>query len=139
MIAPAAGEQHPPEDHLCGAGRIGDLVRLVEQCRGGGQLALEAAQQRVVVERQRKHGERTGLASDLNVSDRECVPGVVVEQVRGDATSEPRPPHVSPGPTALVANGIQCPLESRRAGGVSVRETGGEAIEQQVDRIWGSR
>ncbi len=94
LVPPAPGEQDPSEDDRRGAGRLRDLVGLVEQRRGRGQLAFEAAQQREHVERERQDGERAGVAGDLDVARGERVPRVVVEQVRRDAPGDPGPAHV---------------------------------------------
>ncbi len=61
------------------------------------------------------------------------MPRVVVEQIRRDATRDPRPAHVLPGAIALVAHRRQRPLERRRARGIASGETDRQTIEQQVD------
>ena len=65
-----------------------------------------------MVEREREHGERAGLASQLNAASGEVVPGVVVEQVRRDASGEPRPADAPSLAIALVAKRGQRPLSA---------------------------
>ncbi len=81
------------------------------------------------VEGEREHCERTGVARDLHVAGGQLMPCIVIEQVRRDATSDPRPAQVLPGTPALVANRAECPLERRRAGRVTIGETDSKAIE----------
>ena len=84
------------------------------------------------VEGEREHSQRTSVPCDLHVAVGQLVPCIVIEQVRRNATSNPGPAHVSPATAALVANRAECMFERRRAGRVTIQETGGEAIEQQV-------
>src|SRR4029079_17907368 len=68
LLTPATGEQDPPEADRLRAGHLRDLVSLLDRRSGSGQLALEAAQQREIVERQRQYRERAGIAGDLNIA-----------------------------------------------------------------------
>ena len=129
LVAAKCRELQPSEHDGRGTGGIRDHLGLFEQRRRGIQVALEDPQRREVVQRQREHRERAGVACDLHVAGAQLMPCIVVEQVRRDAAGRPRPAHVLPGAPALVADLAEGPLERRRAGRVTVGETHGEAFE----------
>jgi hypothetical protein len=62
------------------------------------------------------------------------VPRVVVEQVRCNATGDPRPAHVAPRTATLVAHRGECPFESWGARRVAVREPDRKTVEQEIAR-----
>ena len=143
LVAAKSGELQSSEHDGRGAGRIRDRVGLVEQRRRGFQIAAEDAHRREIVQGQREHRERAGVAGDLHVAGGQRIPGIVIEQLRRDAAGRPRPAHVLPGTPALVTDRSQCPLERRRAGRITGGETHGQAFEQQIDGTrhpwWGRR
>src|ERR1700733_16317393 len=67
------------------------------------------------------------------------MPRLVIEEVRRNSTSDPRPVSVVAGttvcrrPTVRRANGGERPLEGWRAGRAAIRKADDDAVEQQVD------
>ena len=78
--APGADEQ--PGVHEAGVASCErDRIRLLDQCRGRGELSAEQVHARPVDERDGKQGERAGIPSQLHRASGEGVEGLVVPQL----------------------------------------------------------
>ena len=133
LVAAEAGERQSCETDACGAGRIGDRVRLSHQSLRRIEIAFEAAQRREVVERQREHSERASLAGHIDIACGGCMGCLVIEHVERHASGEPGSADVLPGMTVVVLNCAQCLLEQARAGHVAVGEPDRQSVQEQVD------
>ena len=71
--------------------RFGNCVCLFQQSRCSFEIALKAAKRCEIVESDRQHSERPSVVGQLNAPRSEDVPGLIIEQVGRNATSEPRP------------------------------------------------
>src|SRR5258707_4664603 len=95
-------------------------------------LRLEDPHRGDVHEGGREHAECPGFAGDLKLSGGEDVPGLVVEQVRGDTRGEPRPAHVLLVVSVLVQQCGQRTLESWGGCSAAVRESEAETVTEQI-------
>ena len=75
--------------HVRVCDRLADCVRLFAQRLRRGELAGEQMDACSQVERQRQHGQRAGIAGELDLPGGEHVPALVVAQIHGGAAREP--------------------------------------------------
>src|ERR1700729_1925744 len=89
--------------------------------------------------RDREDSERADVPGDLNIACHKVMPCLVIEEVRRNSTSDPRPVSVvagttvCPRPTVRRTNSGEGRLESRHAGRAAIRKADDDAVEQQVD------
>jgi hypothetical protein len=128
----AVGREVAPE-------HLGERPRLLDQLRGREQLAGERVRTDAQGEGDGQHRERTGLASELEVTGGQRIPGLVVPHDHGGFAGEPQPAerflagHV---PAAKGAHGL---LQHRHPGGVSLGELCCQTIEEEVGGVRGVR
>ena len=127
-----SGERQPADGQRFDTRCRRDAVSLVEQGACGIEIALHAAQVREMVERDRKHPEGAGAAGQLNASGGQVVPTVVVEQLRRDASSEPRPADAHPLALALLPKRRECALQRGCARGVPLGEPNRQPVDEHV-------
>ena len=138
------GEQQRRVHDGCAPGRPGDRVGLLDEIGRGAELTRVDVDDGAVRERRGQDVQRAGVTRQPDRAGGEVVPRVVVPQIgrerlRGDGAGEPQPAHVVVA-VRLDRAAERCERSPERldARCVPVREPRREAIQQQIDRTWGT-
>jgi hypothetical protein len=101
----------------------------LDQSRGGGELARVQVRARAIGERDGEDGEGAGLAGDPYLTDGDLLPGLVVPQLRCDATGQPEPADV-----LLLLDNLQGAPQGMNPRDIAFGDTAGHAVQEQIDR-----
>ena len=83
--------------------------------------------------RERKNGERAGIASEPKLAGRQLMPRLVLPQIGRDTARKPKPANVVLAVAIVFGYRSQRSPERRHACRVAVGEAGRQTVEEQVD------
>jgi hypothetical protein len=139
MLAAPAGEVQTGKRHVRVCDRFADRARLCAERLRRGELAGENMDARLQVERQWQHGQRAGIARELDLPSGEHEPALVVPQIHGGAAREPQPANPLLAGEFFAAERAQCPLQHRRPRAVALRLQESQPVEEEIGRSRGLR
>ena len=91
----APGGEHQRAVHERRVARcLRDRIRLFDQRRSGGKLSGMHVDAGAVGRRERKNGERAGIASEPKLAGRQLMPRLVLPQIGRDTARQPKPTNV---------------------------------------------
>ena len=127
-IATPSGEDHRRVRETSRAGGLGDPIGLVDERRGGGELACVDVDPRAVVQRDGQEGQRGDVACKPEPRRGEVMPRPVIPEVRRD------PARQQPVAVVLIAvifaeEGVDRSPERPDSGYIILAEACGQTIE----------
>ena len=139
FLAPPGREHHLGIGNRRIPGRLRYQMIFFDQPRCRGQLAGENMGPGQVVERKRQVRERTPFARELDLADRQGMPGLEVPQLHGDDLADP--PAGEPQPVARFAgadvqreNHLERPVKGGGGRRVSLRQPQCDRVQQDINR-----
>ena len=108
LVPAVAGQPQTSDVKRFGPCHRRNVIGLVEQRARFVEIALQAAHVREMGERDLERDEGASLACQLNASSGQIVPAVVGEQLRRNASGEPRPADADTFPLALLTKREEC-------------------------------
>ena len=134
LAAPKAGEHEGAVRRDVGARGLGDAVGLGDQHRHLPEVSAQRHGLAEHVDAHRQHGQRAGLASELDPARGDREAGLVVPHHHRCRGREPPPAEDLLGRDIVARKGGRRPLEDRRRRGASVGERQRKALQQQIGR-----